>query len=39
MALQLKHPGATHIMCAYSLWKDKYKGSDNLDDGDHGGSQ
>ena len=38
MALQLKHPGATHIMCAYSLWNDKYKGSDNLDDGDHGGS-
>ena len=38
-ALKLKHPTATHVLCAYKLWNSKFKGTDNLDDGDYGGSR
>ena len=38
-ALKLKHPTATHVLCAYKLWNSKFKGTDNLDNGDYGGSR
>ena len=38
-ALKLKHPTATHVSCAYKLWNSMFKGTDNLDNGNYGGSR